>query len=82
MPRSKQALLALEEEKGNEMTANDLVILADGDPFLCLSLLREAENRRSARLGHETSTPLEWLAESNPTPKTGVSARTGSLARK
>jgi HD-like signal output (HDOD) protein len=58
MPRSKQALLALEEEKGNEMTANDLVILADGDPFLCLSLLREAENRRSARLGHETSTPL------------------------
>jgi len=58
MPRSKQALLALEEEKGNEMTANDLAILADGDPFLCLSLLREAENRRSARLGHETSTPL------------------------
>jgi len=58
MPRSKQALLALEEEKGNEMTANDLVVLADGDPFLCLSLLREAENRRSARLGHETSTPL------------------------
>jgi len=58
MPRSKQALLALEEEKGNDLTANDLVVLADGDPFLCLSLLREAENRRSARLGHETSTPL------------------------
>jgi len=58
MPRSKLALLALEEEKGNELTANDLVVLADGDPFLCLSLLREAEKRRSARLGHETSTPL------------------------
>lgn len=58
MPRSKQALLALEAEKGNELTATDLVVLADGDPFLCLSLLREAENRRSARLGHETSTPL------------------------
>lgn len=58
MPRSKQALLALEAEKAGEMTATDLVVLADGDPFLCLCLLREAESRRSARLGHETSTPL------------------------
>ena len=58
MPRSKQALLALETEKGSELTATDLAILADGDPFLCLSLLREAEKRRSTRLGHETSTPL------------------------
>lgn len=58
MPRSRQALLVLEEEKGSELTANDLVVLADGDPFLCLCLLREAEKRRSTRLGHETSTPL------------------------
>lgn len=58
MPRSKQALLALEAEKGNELTATDLVEVVHGDPFLCLRLLREAEKRRSARLGHETSTPL------------------------
>ncbi|MFA6443016.1 MAG: HDOD domain-containing protein [Sterolibacterium sp.] len=58
MPRSKQALLTLEEEKGSELTATDLVEVVHGDPFLCLRLLREAEKRRSARLGHETSTPL------------------------
>ncbi|MDD5175924.1 MAG: HDOD domain-containing protein [Sterolibacterium sp.] len=58
MPKSKQALLALEAEKENELTATDLVVLAEGDPFLCLCLLREAEKRRSERLGHETSTPL------------------------
>lgn len=58
MPRSKQALLSLETEKGSELTATDLVEVVHGDPFLCLCLLREAEKRRSARLGHETSTPL------------------------
>lgn len=58
MPKTKQALLELEAAKGNELAATDLVVLAEADPFLCLSLLREAERRRSARLGHETSTPL------------------------
>ncbi|MCX7170571.1 MAG: HDOD domain-containing protein [Proteobacteria bacterium] len=58
MPRSKRALLAFEAEKGTDLSPAELVDLANGDPFLCLCLLREAENRRTVRLGHETSTPL------------------------
>jgi len=58
MPRSKLMLATLEAEKGDDLSANDLAALANGDPFLCLCLLREAENRRSSRLGHETTTPL------------------------
>lgn len=57
MPRSKLLLTTLEAEKGDDLSANDLADLANGDPFLCLCLLREAENRRSTRLGHETTTP-------------------------
>ena len=58
MPRSKLLLTTLAEEKGDDLSANDLADLANGDPFLCLCLLREAEKRRSTRLGHETTTPL------------------------
>lgn len=58
MPRSKTILLALEELQGEELSAADLTALITGDPFLCLRLLREAEKRRSQRLGHETTTPL------------------------
>lgn len=58
MPRSKLLMTTLEEEKGDDLSANDLADLANGDPFLCLCLLREAEKRRSTRLGHETTTPL------------------------
>jgi HD-like signal output (HDOD) protein len=56
MPRSKQALHALEAEKGGDLTVDELVALANADPFLCLCLLREAEEKRSSRLGHETAT--------------------------
>ncbi len=56
MPRSKQGLHALEAEKGGELTIDELVTLANADPFLCLCLLREAEEKRSSRLGHETAT--------------------------
>lgn len=58
MPRSKLLLTTLQEEQGDALSANDLADLANGDPFLCLCLLREAEKRRSTRLGHETTTPL------------------------
>ena len=58
MTRSKQALVALEAVSAATVCARDLADLANGDPFLCLCLLREAESRRSARLGHETTTPL------------------------
>lgn len=58
MPRSKARLLALEEERGERFSANDLAELAGADPFLCLQLLRQAESHRTQRLGHETTTPL------------------------
>lgn len=58
MARSKQALDALLADEEKTLCARDLADLANADPFLCLCLLREAENRRSSRLGHETSTPL------------------------
>jgi HD-like signal output (HDOD) protein len=58
MVRSKLMLRALEETEGEELSAADLTTLVIGDPFLCLRLLREAEQRRSHRLGHETTTPL------------------------
>ena len=58
MARSKTALSELEASAGAALCARDLADLAQADPFLCLCLLREAESRRSARLGHETTTPL------------------------
>ncbi len=59
MTGTKTALANLEaSEEGKEISGRDFADLANGDPFFCLCLLREAESRRSSRLGHETSTPL------------------------
>lgn len=58
MGRSKLALRAFEEAEGDDLSAADLESLALGDPYLCLRLLREAEKRRSHRLGHDTTTAL------------------------
>lgn len=58
MPRSKAQLLELESTLGEQLSARDLADIAGADPFLCLRLLREAENNRVQRLGHETTTPL------------------------
>jgi len=61
MARSKAALAALEAQEAQEdrtISCKDLADLAQSDPFLCLCLLREAEGRRSSRLGHETTTLL------------------------
>ena len=58
MARSKEALAALEANHEQTVSVRELADLANGDPFLCLCLLREAESRRSSRLGHETTTPL------------------------
>ncbi|MBI4986531.1 MAG: HDOD domain-containing protein [Rhodocyclales bacterium] len=58
MLRSKMMLSALEESKGDALSAKELAGLACSDPFLCLRLLREAEQRRSRRLGRDTTTPL------------------------
>ncbi len=56
--RSKMMLRALEQTQGEDLSAADLTALVIHDPFLCLRLLREAEKRRTHRLGHDTTTPL------------------------
>ena len=58
MPRSKFMLAALEQVQGEFLSARELADIASADPFLCLRLLREAEKRRTQRLGHETTTTL------------------------
>jgi HD-like signal output (HDOD) protein len=58
MLRSKMLLAALEEAKGDSLSTKELATLAASDPFLCLRLLREAERRRSRRLGRDTTTTL------------------------
>lgn len=58
MGRSQTLLKALEETQGERLSARELADLAGSDPLLCLRLLREAEQHRAQRLGHETTTPL------------------------
>ena len=58
MLRSKARLQELIETRGEQLSARELAEIAIADPFLCLNLLREAEKRRTERLGHETTTPL------------------------
>lgn len=58
MRRSKMLLAALEEEKGESLSSKELAGVANGDPFLCLRLLRAAEQVRSRKLGRDTTTPL------------------------
>lgn len=58
MPRSKERLLDIVAERGEQLAARDLADIAMADPFLCLRLLRQAEGRRVQRLGHETTTTL------------------------
>lgn len=58
MLRSKMLLAALEEQKGETLSSKELAELANGDPFLCLRLLRAAEKIRSRKLGRDTTTPL------------------------
>lgn len=58
MSRSKLMLRALEDVQGDDLSAADLTSIVISDSYLCLRLLREAESRRSQRLGHDTTTPL------------------------
>lgn len=58
MSRSKAQLKELLETRGEHLSALELSGIAAADPFLCLRLLREAEKKRTERLGHETTTPL------------------------
>lgn len=58
MPRSKASLIELEAAEGERLAPRELADIAGADPFLCLHLLRSAEQQRVQRLGHDTTTPL------------------------
>lgn len=63
MARSKRLLEALEESCGERLSPKDLADIVVQDPMLCLLLLREAERRKTSRLGRETTTALAALLQ-------------------
>jgi len=68
MARSKAAFAALEAAQDDTaISPRAFADLANRDPFFCLSLLREAEGRRTSRLGHETTTPLAAVLQMGET---------------
>ncbi len=55
MPRSRGLIGGLDVER---VSPREMAEIATGDPFLALRLLRRAQRRRSAALGHDTTTLL------------------------
>ena len=53
-----QALASLDSASTEAISARELAGYVFADPYLSLKLLRHAENRRSRRLGQETTTTL------------------------
>ena len=53
-----QALASLDAASTEAISARELAGYVFADPYLSLKLLRHAENRRSRRLGKETTTTL------------------------
>ena len=53
-----RALRAHSFETDEPLSPKELSDFASNDPYLALKLLRQAEQRRSRRLGNETTTPL------------------------
>ena len=61
LPASQTAMIALRDEPPEEherMSPRALTDFVYSDPYLALKLLRNAEHRRSRRLGQETTTAL------------------------
>jgi HD-like signal output (HDOD) protein len=61
LPRSQTAMIAVCDEPPEErerMSPRELTDFVYSDPYLALKLLRNAEHRRSRRLGQETTTAL------------------------
>ena len=61
LPRSQAAMQVLRDEPPEEherMSPRELTDFVYSDPYLALKLLRNAEHRRSRRLGQETTTAL------------------------
>ena len=61
--RSKRLMADLEAASGDLLSPKDLADIVLQDPMLCLCLLREAERRKSSRLGHETTTALAAILQ-------------------
>ncbi len=61
MQASKLILLALESEGIENVAPRELVRVVIGDPFLAVTLLRNAETHRSHRLERESATPLSTI---------------------
>lgn len=55
MPRSRERIGAIDVE---QVSPKEMAAIAMSDPFLALRLLRRAQRRRSAVLGHDTTTLL------------------------
>ena len=63
MRRSKLLLAQIEAAEGEWLAPKELSDIVLQDPLLCLCLLREAERRKSHRLGHETTTALAAILQ-------------------
>ena len=63
MLRSRQMMTALEEERGELLSPNELSDIVLLDPLLCVCLLRQAEREKSHRLDNETTTALAAIMQ-------------------
>ncbi|MCB1960563.1 MAG: HDOD domain-containing protein [Rhodocyclaceae bacterium] len=61
MPWTRAVVEEVARNTDTEVSPRELVGIVFGDPFLALKLLRAAEDRRTRRLGRETTTPLASL---------------------
>lgn len=64
MPASRSSLLAMPQDQIDTISARELAAIMTDDPFLAVRLLRNAELRRSRRLGRESTTPLASIMQS------------------
>lgn len=63
MNRSKLLLAQLDASEGDLLAPRHMVDIVLQDPLLCLRLLREAETRKTHRLGNETTTALAAIMQ-------------------
>ena len=63
MADSKRLLAELEEKMQERLAPKNLLSIVLQDPFLCLRLLQTAEQKKSHRLDHETTTVIAALLQ-------------------
>ncbi len=69
---SRDKLSALIRERKEGLAPKEMVGLIFQDPYLALKLLRRAEERRTSRMGHETTTPLASVLQTGLDDLTNV----------